>query len=672
MVIGQLSSVNLIASAGILGGIGGNPIGANATMLSDISTYTNINVVSQFSNVKSTANSVLSNTTAITLNNLTSNTFPSLTNAVPTAYIGTLGNTTTSGFTNSVLLPHVNYILGNGSLGIFEQVLALSDSFVITTNNLINSARNANSTAAVATYQSQDATVTGGLSIITQAFPEFGLDLADLGFAINLAQLPNLGSPQGLLTQIYSRSSGRSELNTALLNAGIDQSILDNIDTVVMTPEQQKIAFNVMTKITGSALLQVLGLLKVTTRGITNLADLLNPVKAFPRSFNTLTAPTKNGLRGIYINSSGAVNTNLETILPSNVLAPLGGYSTVQNTYVQLKKIIPPDWALANKALQAGLEQVTAIFNSNGPILGIASLGLESNKGLNLINALTAPLPTSVSNYYNATVANGTGVDGTFILADVIGTAGGWVVNDSLPVVINTLSTLTNNGNLDVLTDSSTGVFTVMQDTLNGDYTIEVAGVDPDPPTYYVEIPQGLPGAGTYSSSDSPDGAVTNAFNGPGVPSPPYATGVGLIPAAYSLVSTIVSNANTVVAIANSAWANISAQIVYENSSQTQANIVPSSLISGVRPTALAYNLASYGAETGIGGASWFLESVANTSSLGGQAIVASMREARNLVRLQNAGVQTDIIVSSEGVEPQQSFRAGQYTVAEAVSQKII
>ena len=667
MVIGQLSSVNLIAAAGIMGGVGGTPIGANSTMLTDISTYTGINVVSQFANIKSSANTILSNTTAITLNNLTSNIFPSLTNAVPSAYIGALGNTTVSGFTGSVLLPHVNFILGNGDLGIFEQVLALSDSYVIITNTLINSARNANNAAAVATYQSQDFTATGGLSQVSQAFPEFGEDLTALGFSIDLANLSNLGSPQALLNQIYSRSSGRSELNTALLNAGISQSILDNIDDVVMTPEQQKIAFDVMTKITGSALLQVLSLLKVTTSGLSNLADLLNPVKMFPKSFITLTAPTKNGTRGIYVNISGEVNTNLETTLPSNVLAPLSGYSNVQNTYIQLKNIIPSDWALANKALQAGLEQITAIFNSNSPILGVASLGLESNKGLNLINALASPLPTSVSNYYNTTIATGTGEGGTFLLADLVGTAGGWVVNDNLPVVINTLSTLTDNGNLNTLTNSSTGVFTVMQDTLAGVYTNVISNGMPEYDTYYVNIPNSLPGGGNYSVGGSPSAAITSAFDGPG---PVY--GIGLIPAAYSLVSSIVSSSNAVVAIANSAWANISAQIVYENSSQTQANITSANLISGTSPSSLALNLASYGTETEVGGASWFLESVANTTTLSGQAIVATMREARNQSRLQTAGIQTDIIVSSEGIEQQQSFTAGQYTVAEAVSQKII
>lgn len=649
MVIGQLSSVNLIAAAGILGNVGGYPLSANAAMTANISTYNGINVVVQFANVRTSGN-VLSNTTKASLNNLASNIFPVLTDAVPSDYISTLGNTPVSGFINGVLVPHVNYIMGNGSPVIFEQVLALSDSYVITNNMMINTARNANDAAAVTTYQSQDVTLTGGLSQITQAFPEFGADLAALGFAINFEQLANLGSPQALLGQIYSRSNGRSELNTALLNAGIPQSVLDNLGSVNMTPEQQKIAFDVMTKITGSALLQVLVLLKVTTRGINNLADLLNPVKAFPRSYNTLTAPTSNGIRGIYVNSSGAVNTNLETTLPRNVLAPLNGYQSVQNTYSQLKNIIPPDWALANKALQAGFEQATTIFNSNAPLLGAVTAGLESNKGLDLINALTSPLPASVSNYFDSTLANGTGENGTFLLADLVGTAGGWVVNDNLPIAVSTLATMSSNGNLTTLTNGTTGVFTVMQNTLNGVYG-DIANS--------ITIPGGLPGAGTYS-----DGNV--AFTGPGTP------GVGLIPAAYTLINNIIANAVGNVTVANSAWANIAAQIVLENNSQTQANIIPANLLSGGRPSALATNLASYGNETAEGGAAWFLESVANTSTLGGQAIVATMRETRNQSRLQAAGVQTDIIVSSEGVEPQQSFTAGQYTVAEAVSQKII
>jgi hypothetical protein len=65
------------------------------------------------------------------------------------------------------------------------------------------------------------------------------------------------------------------------------------------------------------------------------MADLLNPVKMFPRSYNTLTAPTVNGLRGIYIDSSGTVNTRLETELPASVLVPLTG-NPLQNMTTQL------------------------------------------------------------------------------------------------------------------------------------------------------------------------------------------------------------------------------------------------------------------------------------------------------------------------------------------------
>jgi len=80
-----------------------------------------------------------------------------------------------------------------------------------------------------------------------------------------------------------------------------------------------------MTKITGEELAQILRLLRVSTPGIATMADLLDPVKILPRSYNTLTAPTSNGLRGIYINEAGAVNSRLETELPASVLAPLTG-----------------------------------------------------------------------------------------------------------------------------------------------------------------------------------------------------------------------------------------------------------------------------------------------------------------------------------------------------------
>jgi hypothetical protein len=114
-------------------------------------------------------------------------------------------------------------------------------------------------------------------------------------------------------------------LNTALLNAGISAAAIEDPASANFTDQQQRLIYIAMTQITGTELQQILSLLRVTTAGLTTMADLLNPVKIFPRSYNTLTAPTANGLRGIYINSTGTVNSRLETELPSSVLAPLTG-----------------------------------------------------------------------------------------------------------------------------------------------------------------------------------------------------------------------------------------------------------------------------------------------------------------------------------------------------------
>ena len=641
---GQLSAVNLIAGAGILGGIGGVPIAANACALVNISTFNSLAVESQFATVKTTASGILSSNVTPSLYNLANDIFPAVTNSIPTAYISGLGNTPVSGLT-SLVSNEITNIMGSGDLGKFQQVLAVSEAYVSTTNLFINSAVNANNASQNASYINQDSTITGGLSQLTQAFSILGQDLLALGASIDLTNLANLGSPEALLTQIYSQATISAELNTALLDAGITQSTLNNLGTVGMTDEQQKIAYNVMTKITGSALEQILKVLQVTTLGLTTLADLLNPVRAFPKSFNTLTAPTVNGLRGIYINSSGAVNTNLETTLPSYVLAPIQGYQTVKNTYSQLKKIIPADWALANKGIQASLEQVKSVFNTDIKSLGTASLGLESNKGLNLINALTQPLPTDVYNFYINTYATGSGKNGTLLLSDLIGTAGGWTINTGLPTTTNVITTLTSSGALNTLTNGSTGVFTVMQNTLGNVY----GNVDSS-----ITIPGGLPGAGTYSNANV-------AFTG------------GLIPAAYSLIGTIVTNNAANVAIANDAWSNIANQLELEKTNQASAGLVFSELIAGQPATGLVTSLSSYGLDTSAGGASWLLESVANTSTLGGQAIVSSMRESRNQALLQTAGVQTDIIVDDTIVQTQaNNLSSGQYSASEAAAQKII
>ena len=84
-----------------------------------------------------------------------------------------------------------------------------------------------------------------------------------------------------------------------------------------------------------------------------------------------------------------------------------------------------------------------------------------------------------------------------------------------------------------------------------------------------------------------------------------------------------------------------------------------------------AENLHRYGNDTAVGGVAQYLEGIAVTSSLGGQSVVAAMREGRNIVRLQAAGLADDTSFDQYGVQPQAELSSGQNTEQEALDSLI-
>jgi len=106
---------------------------------------------------------------------------------------------------------------------------------------------------------------------------------------------------------------------------GITVDVVLNIanPTVSVTDSVQQLMYQAMTQITGDQLTQVLTVLGVTTTGIETMADLLNPLKLFPNSYLSLTAPTATGPAPIYVSSVGSVNTSLATQLPAYVISSL-------------------------------------------------------------------------------------------------------------------------------------------------------------------------------------------------------------------------------------------------------------------------------------------------------------------------------------------------------------
>lgn len=324
-VQGSVTALNLIAGAGILGNVGGVTLAANTDLANNIAIYTSTTPVSQFINILATGignGMVLSNAAIANLQILSSNLVPAFTDVVPTAYAVAYGTTTR--FTTTVA-NRASTIMGNGDLGKFQQTLGAADSLVNTTNILVKSSKNGTDANVVAGYTGADNQITGGVSGVSQAFTALSADLGRLGTLIDLANLDNLGNPSSLLTQIGNLSTTLPSFTSALIAGGLTNNDVENINLLQFTETIEKIVYQAMTQVTGTDLAQVLKYLGVTTPGIETMADLLNPYKLFPLSFQTLTAPTRNGLRGIFVNSTGSVNQNLATTLPASVLAPLQG-----------------------------------------------------------------------------------------------------------------------------------------------------------------------------------------------------------------------------------------------------------------------------------------------------------------------------------------------------------
>ena len=325
-------------------------------------------------------------------------------------------------------------------------------------------------------------------------------------------------------------------------------------------------------------------------------------------------------------------------------------------TYNQLKKIIPADQALANKALQAGLEQIKNIFDATLPALAGATVELESNVGLDAINALTQPLPANVIAYFTTTLATGSGVDGLLLLTDVLGSITGVNISEPLTNTTVVLNTMTSEGDFAALTNGTTGVYTVMESTAAGAFT----AVDPsDPSIFITTIPPGLPGTGIYTANTS-TASIANAFSS------------GLNPAMVSTVDSIVSANPDQVAETTANFTVICNQLLTEKVNLALADIQFANLLPGIQPFGLVYSLASNGLDVVEGGTAFVLQSVANTATQGGQAIISTMREARNQELLNSAGMQTDILISDQYPEPAADLGTTQYTVSQAVSQKII
>ena len=623
-----------------------NGVAIATTWTAAVGSYTGTNLISSyFSAVNAAYSNVTANISSNTLSNLVtfcSGTVPALADNTPAAYAA-LGTNALSGFTG-VVTSQGNGYLGNGDAAVLAQVFPAAQGYVLTANDYINSSINSQ-TYLGSTFTTMNSLITGNLSDVTLAMGTFGADLANLGQLIDLDNLGNFGSPAAVFQQLATLTNITPEINAALTQAGLDEASIDDLTnpSVNVDTNVQRLAYIGMQNITGTALEQVLAIFGVTTANIATMADLLNPVKIFPNSFPSLTVRTYNQdttsvLRAIYDNSQGTVNSKLLIYLPKFVLT-LGNPNDI--TYERLSRVIPADQALANKAMQVSLQQIKNISSLSLVQLAAAFSGMETTRDLPLISALQQAVPASVAAYYSSAYATGSGPNGTLVITDLLGAAVGVPFTSDLTNVTTTINSMTTAGILGTLTVT----YVRMKDTVDGVYNVGNT----------VIIPPG-PGAGTYGNVDL---ALT-----------------ALISDASNTVTGIQSSYPTQSGNLNANFTNMGASLVSENTNLALASIDIANLVAQGRSPVMSFvqSLPDYGVDTEENGPSQFLEAVADLNTQGGQAIVACLREGRNVAALSavNVGVDTNIPSTPTTIPPQANLIPSTYSDAEAANLVVI
>lgn len=289
-------------------------------------------------------------------------------------------------------------------------------------------------------------------------------------------------------------------------------------------------------------------------------------------------------------------------------------------TYERLSKIIPADQALACKALSVSLQQVKNIDTLSLPQLAAAFVNTVTTKDLDQINALTTAVPPDVAQFYTDYYATGTGTGNTLVLTDLLGAAVGVTYIDQLNNVVTTINSLGNG------LSNLTTIYTRMENTVNGVYGNAVSGP--------VTIPAGY-AAGVYANAD-------------------VAFSTGLIPNAVIEIGNVVTAYPTQTTSLNTEFDAMAQKIISETDNLTLATINIAELNTNDRSPVMSFveSLPEYGVNKEQNGPTWFLEQVADLNTLGGQAIVACLREGQNLVILNNVGIGVDTNIPSEPSSP--------------------
>ena len=520
----------------------------------------------------------------------------------------------------------------------FLNSIQVSQSYMNSQNSTIQTLQNSK-TFLTGTYSNVNDLITGDISGVNLATLAFGKDLQNLGKSIDLTRISTFGLPSNLLLTLQKYSAITKSLSIALLSTGLTTFELKEILTglVGVSKSQEQKLYQAFSIILGQDLFDILIPLNCKTQNLQSLLDLLNPIKLFPNSYQSLTVPvynltptTTNSKTYYLIYNNQGVNSQLNQPAIANqigTITPPGPPPIIQSIPTNnqeiiyqsppvgfgsyLDSILPADIATAAGAFSFSMQQIKNI--TNVPIEKFAQVvsTLETTKDLS-VNGTSIPVDVSGTDAAIATIALGSGPYGTYTLSDFFGCM------SSLPYDWTQIQTLINELETNRAgTAGNRGLYQIYEALYNA-----VLANNPSTPVGEAAIQT-------------------------------------LIDEANTEIQSILTNTSEKAEILNALWAITGTQLTTEQRARSRALFpvpvprdgsltrFPESQLSFVDA------IPSMASDTRPHMYAQTLEAIADLSTLGGQSMVGMLRETRNQARLSIVGIPLDNNISQTLTERQ-------------------
>lgn len=341
---------------------------------------------------------------------------PALTGAAPISYTRTYtGETASYGWLRMIpLQAYQEFHLNNGSYSDFVSTFSQVDGFKAQSNKFIE-AFLASTTYLDGVYSNMDDLVTADLAGVSLSLFYWGQDLIKSGRAIDLASIDTFGNPENLLRTLQKNKALTKAVNLALLTAGFSSSDIDSIVAGrVVEPEEQKRLYGAFSIVMGTDLADALIPLNCQTQGLDTLADLLDPKKLFPGSYQSLSVPEYNSMP-LPTNSKTYYLLYNKGDVSSQVLSKFG---------TRLVSVYPLPLAAACDAFSVTMMQIKHIKNMNIEKFSQVVRNLETVNDLS-VNGTTTPTDQALAKASLAMIAKGTGTGGVYTMCDFFGSMSG-------------------------------------------------------------------------------------------------------------------------------------------------------------------------------------------------------------------------------------------------------